>query len=378
MDVAQVSHRYRPSIGGIENYVYRLNESIRENGDTVTTYTSDLSIRNEASPLSAGDDVYYCKTTASVVRNPLSVELYRKVRASEHDVYHLHSPWFLTTLAAARALGDDVPTVMTVHGADIKPTNRLVRGLDAAYRPLAEYVFRQVDHTVALGVTERQYLLDRFDLGPSAVSVVPNGIYPEEYRCSETTVERFRGRHDLDPGVPTVLYVSRLTPEKNPQVLVEAVNDHLPDRELQVLVVGTGEASFRASLRKQADDRFRFLSNLPFESLKAAYNASTVFTLLGTWEGLPTVILEAMATGLPVVATNAGAIPDAVEHGENGRLVSTPPDSGAVAAAIEYYVNRPDERATIAERNRERIDERYHWDDIAESILDIYKAVADE
>jgi glycosyltransferase involved in cell wall biosynthesis len=175
-----------------------------------------------------------------------------------------------------------------------------------------------------------------------------------------------------------VLYVSRLTPEKNPQVLVEAVNDHLPDRELQVLVVGTGEASFRASLRKQADDRFRFLSNLPFESLKAAYNASTVFTLLGTWEGLPTVILEAMATGLPVVATNAGAIPDAVEHGENGRLVSTPPDSGAVAAAIEYYVNRPDERATIAERNRERIDERYHWDDIAESILDIYKAVADE
>ena len=378
MDVAQVTHCYRPSIGGIENYVHRLTESARANGHTVTTYTTDLSTRNDDSPLTTASDVYYCETTASLLRNPLSLELHRRVRSSDHDCYHLHSPWFLSTLSAAHAIPEDAPVVMTVHGANIKATGPLVRGLDLAYRPLAGYVFERVDHTIALGVPERQYLLDRFDLQPSAVSVVPNGIYPETFAVSDATLAQFRERYRLDPDVPTLLYVSRLTPEKNPRRFVDAIVDHLPDRELQALVVGTGKQSVLDDLRNRADDRIQFLSNLPFEELQAAYQAATVFAFLGTWEGLPTVVLEAMAAGTPVVATEVGAIPDAVEQGTNGRLLPGSPEPRRVAESIEHYLDRPDERAAVARRNRERIEQRFHWDDVARSILDIYKTVADE
>jgi glycosyltransferase involved in cell wall biosynthesis len=378
VDVAQVTHKYRPSIGGIENYVYRLNESARANDHTVTTYTTDRSLQNEASPLTAESNVHYCETTASILRNPLSIELHGKLRSSDHDLYHLHSPWFLPTLEAAHAIPNDAPAVMTVHGADIRATGPLVQGLNLAYRPLAGYVFDHVDHTIALGTTERRYLLDRFDLQPSTVSVVPNGIYPEEFDVSDSELAQFRQRHGLDPDVPTILYVSRLTPEKNPDILLDAVVDHLPSRELQVLVVGTGEQSVLDDLRARADDRVRFLSNLSFEALKAAYHTATVFVFLGTWEGLPTVVLEAMAAGAPVVTTDVGAIPDVVEDGTNGRLLPESPDPQRVADAIEHYLDRPAERAAVSRRNRERIEQRYHWDDVACSILDIYKKVADE
>jgi len=378
MNIAQVSHCYRPSIGGIENYVYRLNESARANGHTVTTYTTDLSRHNEDSPLPTESAVHYCETTASILRNPLSIELHRRIRSSDHDLYHVHSPWFLSTLVAAHAVPEDAPVVMTVHGADIRATGPLVRGLDLAYRPLAGYVFDRVDHTIALGTTERQYLLDRFDLQPSAVSVVPNGIYPEEFAVSDGALAQFCKRHRLDPDVPTILYVSRLTPEKNPRTFVDAIADHLPDRELQALVVGTGQQSMLDNLQARADDRIRYLSNLPEEALQAAYHAATVFVFLGTWEGLPTVILEAMAAGASVVTTEVGAIPDVVEEDANGQLLPESPAPRRVADAIEYYLDRPEERSAVARRNRERVEQQYHWNDVAPSILDIYKDVADE
>lgn len=373
MHVGQVSHLYHPSFGGIENYVYRLNNSTRDAGHEATTYTTDLSLTNDASPLDTEENVHYCSTDASVLRNPVSRELHRRLRQQTHDIYHLHNPWFLPTLEAAHAIPDDVPTVMTVHSAQITSNSPLVRGLNVAYKPLAQYVFNQVDHNFVQGATEKQRLLDRFDIRADDISVVPNGIHPDKYDVPEADVATIRERFDLDPDVPTVLFVSRLIPEKHPDVFVEALADHLDDIELQALVVGTGDEAFVTGLKDKADDRIQFLSNLEFAELKASYHASDLFVFLGTWEGLPTVILEAMNARLPIVTTPVGAIADAVTDQENGIIVSSPPDARAVATAIRYYLEQPSVRQTVGERNRELVHTEYQWDGIADSILDTYK-----
>jgi glycosyltransferase involved in cell wall biosynthesis len=375
MDVAQVSHLYRPSIGGIENYVYRLNESARAAGHDVTTYTTDLSLANDASPLSTGEDVHYCETDFDILRNPLSVGLHRRLRRSSHDLYHLHNPWFLPTLEAAHAIPEDASVVQTVHSAQITSNNALVRALNVGYKPLAQYIFDRVDHNFVQGATEKQRLLDRFDIASDDVSVVPNGIHPDAYDVPDADVRAFQEAYDLDPDVPTVLYVSRLIPEKNPDVFVEAVSEHLPDRDLQAVLVGTGEPEFVESVRAMADDRVRFLSNLEFEELKASYHAADLFTFLGTWEGLPTVILEAMNARLPIISTPVGAIPDAVVDGEHGTIVSSPPDARGVATAIRYYLDLPGVRAEVGERNRARVRTEYGWDGVAADILETYGSV---
>lgn len=373
MHVGQVSHLYRPSIGGIENYVTRVNESLQAAGHVSTTFTTDMSLENGHQPADGPGNVHYCRTTGAVLRNPLSIELYRSVRRSDFDVYHLHNPWLLPTLEAAHAVPDDAAVVMTVHSAEIKNNSWTISALNSAYKPFANYIFEAVDHNFVQGETEKHRLLNRFDVGSEDVSVLPNGIRPDDYEVPAESVVDFEADHGLDPDVPTVLYVSRLIPEKNPGVLVDAVEKHLEEQEVQVLVIGDGEPSFVEPLRRRAGNRVQFCPTLPFEELKAAYHAADLFVFLGTWEGLPTVILEAMNAATPIISTPVGAIPDTVTDPDNGRLVESPPKPAAVAAAITEFLEDPELRRAVGERNRKRVRSEYRWSDIAADIIDRYE-----
>jgi glycosyltransferase involved in cell wall biosynthesis len=376
MDVVQVSHLYRPSIGGIENYSYRLTNSLRESGHSVSVITTDASLANDRSPLSTETDVRYCGTTATVLRNPLSIELYRAVRESTADVYHLHSPWYLSTLESVLALPRGTPIVMTIHG--FQPIRGLAaRVLDAAYGPFAQYVLDNVDRTVVLGRSEERRLREEFDVSQADVSVIPNGIRPAEHDVSTTDIERVRDEYRIDPSTPTVLYVSRLVPLKNPRVLVDAVSKRLPDVEMDVLLVGNGEQGYVSDLRSRADDRVRFRSNLPFADLQALYHAADVFVIPSRSEGLSTVVLEAMNARLPIVTTPVGALADVIGHREHGWVLPSPPTARALAQAVRFYVEHPEERRAAGERNRAYVRDAFDWDEVARNIESVYEEILD-
>lgn len=377
MHVVQVNHLHRPSLGGIENYSHRLASSLRDRCHDVSVFTTDASLRNDTSPLAVDPDVTYCRTLAAPFRNPVSLELYRRVKETSADVYHLHSPWFLTSMAATLAIPREAPVVMTVHG--FQPIQGLVgNALETAYKPFARRIFDRVDRVIVLGEPERRRLIDEYGVDPERVVVVPNGIVTADRLVAPAAVDAFRERYDLDPSVPTVLCVSRLVPLKRPDLLVDAVVDHLPDTPVQVVIVGHGESGYADSLRARADDRVRFLSNLSDEELLAAYDAADAFALLSAAEGLPTVVLEAMTAGLPVVATPAGAIADVIADGVNGRLLPADPTVEEVAATLADLLGDPDELAAIGDRNRRAARETFEWEVIVEAILGTYEAAIDE
>lgn len=374
MKVGQVTHLHRPSIGGIENYVHRLNDHLRESGHDVTTYTTDMSLADD-SPYDRDPDAVYCDTTVAPLRNPFSLGLHRAVGRSDEDVYHLHSPYFLTSLEAAHAIPDGRPTVMTVHGTltDKSPTMRVLRRI---YKPFAGYVFDRVDHSFVQGPTERDRLLDRYGLDSDEVTIVPNGIDTQAYDVEDGAVEAFHDTYGIDPSTPTVLYVSRLIPEKNPGVFVDAVTEHLGDREMQAVLIGSGDDGFVAELEDRADDRVVFLENLPFDDVKAAYHAADVFVFLGTWEGLPTVILEAMNGRLPIVSTTVGEVPHYLD-GDNGVLLDSPPSPSAVADAVAGYLDEPERADAVGERNRADVRANHEWRDMAAAMAATYDEVVE-
>lgn len=376
MRVGQVTHLYRPAIGGIENYVHRLNRFLRGNGHDVRTFTTDLSLKNPDSPHEREEDAVYCETNVAPMRNPFSIQLYREVRKRDLDVYHLHSPYFLTSLEAAHALSDREPSVMTVHGT-LTNESPVVRALRAMYKPFSNYVFREVDHVFVQGDSERARIEARYDVDPAAVSVVPNGIDTAEFDVEDAVVDRFESDYGLREGVPTVLFVSRLISEKNPDVFVEAVSDGLADVTLDAVLVGGGEAEYAERVRSMADGRVRFLSNLEFSEVKAAYASADAFVFLGTWEGLPTVLLEAMNAGLPVVTTSVGEIPNYLEDGKSGVFVGSPPDADDVADGIRRFLDDPEEARRVGERNRAYVRENHDWDDVAVLMEEKYAEVAE-
>lgn len=376
MNVIQVAHRYRPAIGGLENYIYRLENSLHLHGHSTDVITTDASLDNEKSPLPR-ESAKYCRTNVNIFRNPVSVELYRRLKRIEGDVYHLHSPWYLTTLEAVHAAPADRPKVMTIHGVLYTESffrERLVnRLLGIAYKPFARYVLDRVDRIIVLGESERVRLQQYFDVPSRKISVIPNGIHPDECDVSRSAVDEFHREYGVDPATPTILFVGRLVPLKRAHVLVDVVSNHFPDTELDVIIIGTGDEEYVSKLRSKADSRVRILSNLSYEKVLAAHHSSDIFVLLSTIEGLPTVVLEAMNARLPIVATDVGAVPDVVEHRTNGRILDASLDEAALAEAIQFYVENDREREKVGRRNRKRVRKHFDWSDVAEDIESLYR-----
>lgn len=373
MKIGQITHLYRPSIGGIENYVKRLNNYLMDNGHEVTTITTDMSLARNDQEGSQYDAVKYCKTLVAPLRNPFSLELWYEVRELEVDICHFHSPYFLTTLSAANALPVDIPAVMTVHGT-IHNKDYQTRMLNKLYYPLAKYIFRRVSYNFVQGENAYDRLTKNYGISEKNVSVLPNGVVSSNYTIPEEELANFRDDVGLTDDRPTVLYVSRLVPEKNPDTFINAISRDLKNADLQAIVVGSGEEEYMRSLRKIADDRIHFLSNLTDTELYSCYNISDIFVFLGTWEGIPTVIIEAMMTGNVVISTSVGEISNYLSE-ETGTIIRSPPEVSEVGTAIRSYLENMEYCKRIGKTNQKYAEKTFEWKDIANEIENTYETV---
>lgn len=373
MKIVQVPHLYRPHLGGIENYVYRLKKSLESRGHEVEVFTSDIGVE-EGSEVE--EDTYYCDTFVAPFRNPVCFDLLDKVRESEADIYHIHSPWFITSYFTTLALPSEKSKVMTVHSARLQGYDMKTRILSKVYRPFANYVLEEMDKLIALSSDEKSDLVELFSTPEDKVKVIPNGIIPGDFSVEEGSKEGFVGKFGLSEDSFKILYISRMVSEKNQKSLVEAVVNHLEGKNVELILIGGGEDEYVEELEELSDDRVHILGRLDFEDLVSAYHASDLFVFLGTWEGLPTVIMEAMVCGLPLITTPAGGIPDLIEDGENGFYVPLPVPSDELAGKIKRFLEMDiSELEGFGERNENKIRNSYNWENIADRILETYEEV---
>jgi glycosyltransferase involved in cell wall biosynthesis len=171
----------------------------------------------------------------------------------------------------------------------------------------------------------------------------------------------------LDPGGP-VLCVARLVPKKGVDVLIEAVAMLAPEiPRLRVELIGNGrlqEELMRLVRRRRIEGRVRWLGGRPWEDVEAALERCSMFVLPcrvaadGDRDGMPTVLVEAMARGLPVISTEVAGIPEVVRHGDTGLLVA-PDDPPALAAAIRKLGEDPTLAEKLGRRGRALVSTRF-------------------
>ena len=254
--------------------------------------------------------------------------------ARRADLVHAH--WLLTA-TVARFAGK--PFVVTLHGSgsagrfsDVELARRRPRLVRALLRRAGGVIC--VSETVAAAVRAA---------GVDAV-VIPNGV-----RIPETVAE------PAQP--PEVLYVGRLSPEKNLDTLVEAVGD------LNLVVAGDGP------LRDLVPHA---LGAVPHDEVERLLERATVLVAPCEREGFGLAAAEAMAFGRPVVAAAGGALLELVADGETGLLVP-PRDAPALRAAVERLLGDPELRARLGAAARERARERYGWESVIARTLAVYR-----
>jgi len=178
----------------------------------------------------------------------------------------------------------------------------------------------------------------------------------------------------LDPDDLAVLALGRLSPEKGQDVLLEAFSRLPADEHRHLLLAGDG--ALRPVLERRAaalGERVRLLGwrDDPWALLGAA----DVFVLPSRREGLPIALLEALAVGLPVVATHVGAVGEVLAGGACGHLVE-PDDAAALAAALAEVLGDGKVRARLGEAGRTRVDAAYDVAGQTRALEALYRAVA--
>ncbi|HWP35157.1 MAG TPA: glycosyltransferase [Thermodesulfobacteriota bacterium] len=250
----------------------------------------------------------------------------RLVRRAGVELVHAHEFTMNTYGTLLGRLGR-LPVIATVHGKAYY-ADRTRRRL--AYR----FVGRAASQVVAVSHDVRRFLLEEVGLAPEAVVTIHNGVAPPP-PVSPAAAAALRHQLGLPAGTPVVGTVGTLLPVKGHADLLEAVARLAPAvPDLTALICGRPLVLEPLAARAAAlgiADRVRFLGYR--DDVPALLAVMDVFVLPSLSEGLSLALLEAMAAGLPVVATAVGGNPEVVRDGESGFLVP-PRDPGALAERI--------------------------------------------
>jgi glycosyltransferase involved in cell wall biosynthesis len=235
-------------------------------------------------------------------------------------------------------------------------------GLIALQRIAYGFAHRVVANSTA--VADR---LRREGLTPRKISIVPNGVELAAYQL-----------HAGSPRLRRIVTVANLRAEKAHETLITAAARLLSIRpEAEFWIVGGGarlqELTALAD-RLGIGGRVRFLGHR--DDVPALLSESDIFVLTSRSEGFPNSVIEAMAAGLPVVATGVGGVVELIEHERNGLLVA-PGDSDAVAEALLGLMERPERAAALGRAARLTVEGRFTFDLMVRRFEEIYLDLLD-
>ncbi|WP_246012352.1 glycogen synthase [Myceligenerans xiligouense] len=321
------------------------------------------------------------------------------------DVVHSHT-WYANLAGHLAGLLHDVPHVVTAHSLEpLRPWKAEQLGGGYALSSWAERTaYLGASAIIAVSAGMRDDILRCYpELDPGRVHVVHNGIDLGGWRrpsgdAALAEADRTVRRLGIDPDRPSVVFVGRITRQKGLPYLLRAAAE-LPASVQLVLCAGAPDtpelmAEVRDLVSGLREARGRdggvvwIEQMLPREELVAVLAAGTAFVCPSVYEPLGIVNLEAMAVGLPVVATATGGIPEVVDDGVTGALVpidqaddgtGTPLDPDRFVADLGEALNRmvadPARAAAMGAAGRRRAEEHFSWAAIADRTMEVYRRV---
>lgn len=312
------------------------------------------------------------------------------VRHHQPDVIHAH--WVLPNgpPAAWVARRSGVPLVVSLHGSDAFMAER-----SWAFGKTASWAFRQARAVTACSgdLMERAH---RLGANPARGNVIPYGVDPVQF-APASPEERGKARRDFElPGHGfLVAAVGRLVAKKGFRHLLDAVallqdgdseTGRVPAAPIRLAVAGGGdlEASLKSHARTLGvDGRVRWLGPQNRAGVAGLLRAAdalavpSVHDAAGNVDGLPNVVLEGMASGLPVVASRIAGIPEVIGDGRNGILVPEK-DPEALAVALGQLAQDPVLARRLGDGARQAVEERLNWDSVTGHYAAILRRVVEE
>jgi len=347
MRILQVSPKYSPFIGGVEEHVRNISEQLAKEHQ-VTVFATDDSGELPKEEEVNGVLVRRFKCFAPHNAYYLSFEMWNELKKSEFDIVHGHSyhtlPLYLSRYAKRARY------VVTPHYERYGGT-RFRTFLLKLYKPFGRRVFEDADAIIAVSEYERGLLLEDFGGISDKISLIPNGVSLNEFASLQGVAKKEK----------TILYAGRLEEYKGVQYLVGAMPLLKGDFSLEII----GRGGYQAKLVELVDklglrDRVSFHQGLSRQELVQKLAEAGVFVLLSRYECFSIVVAEALAAGTPCIVANTSALKEWAD--------------GRNCFGIDYPIDIRKLADLICEVSGRRVSAvgLWGWDDVVSKLYTVY------
>jgi len=294
-----------------------------------------------------------------------ALRLNKLVRTHNYDIVHSHTS-HAHSLAFIASIGCRCRRLVTRRVDFTIFRNRFLPLNTIKYRYMADHYIAISNKIKAVMVTD--------GIAADRIAVVHSGI--DLQRFAGVSGEKLVPEFNLKPGEPVVINVAHLTGHKGQQYLVRAI-PHVLDRIPAARFFIIGEGRLMAELQALADSLGinRALTLTGFRrDVGAFYQIADLFVMSSVQEGLGTAVLDALALGTPVVAADAGGLPEIIKDGETGRLVPAA-DPLALADGIVSMLIHNEEARRMAARGRAAVRKQFSMDAMVDNNLAVYHRI---
>ncbi|MDD4859787.1 MAG: glycosyltransferase family 4 protein [Dehalococcoidales bacterium] len=303
-------------------------------------------------------------SVARIVISPWVAKRVTAILEREHfDIIHLHEP-FMPFLCTTVLRLSKTPAVGTFHASGGKPWYNICT-------PAGKFFLKKWSHRLdvrlAVSPPALNYIRKYF---PGDYAIVPNGIDTRHFRPDVAPLEEF------NDGKQNILFVGRLEKRKGVDYLLDAYRIIKPDfPDARLIIVGPGvrlRNKYEKRVAQNGLEDVVFRGYVPFADLPRYYKSATVVCAPATgWESFGIVLLEAMAVGKPLVASDIEGYATVVNNGEDGLLVP-PRNAAKLAEALRRVLTDEALRQKLAVNGREKA-LRYDWNNITHQLVEFYQ-----
>ena len=384
--VLMLSWEYPPKIvGGLARVVHALSHELAALGCEVHVVTSDhpetaqyeldgaVHVHRVKNQTDWTPDFMFWvhRLNFGLLQTALELQL-----AGSFDIIHAHD-WLVSDAAWVMKTSFDLPLVCTIHATEQGRSQGLHNDTQRYINQIEWRLIFESREVIVNSAPMVRDLREQLNVPEGKVNVIPNGIYADRLLSTDSKLA-VRSKHGLADG-PVILFVGRLVYEKGVQVLLRsapAVLHRFPNATFII----AGEGGYRPDLQHLAGmlnvhERVRFFGKANDADLRELYRIADVAVVPSLYEPFGIVVLEAMATRVPVVCSNSGGLNDIVTHMQNG-IKTDAGDEGQLAAAIQMVLADFELADRLRRAALDHVTSNYSWRAIASRTLALYEKVS--
>ena len=346
MKIIQVCPLYFPSIGGVEEHVRNLSESLAKKHEVTVFTTDNLGLPGEEEV----NGVFVRRFRSFSPNNAyhISLDMRKEIRKSRFDIVHGHDYHALPLFFSRYGNGKKFIVTPHYHRYGVTTFHNLLIRL---YRPFGKKIFQDADSVITCSNYEKDLVIEDFQIEGNKIAVIPNGVHLKD----------FRGLEKKEREHQTILCVARLEEFKGVQYAIEALP--LLEESIRLEIVGKGP--YKASLVGLAKKlgvahRIDFYQDLRGRELINRYVNADLFMLLSRYESFGITVTEALASKTPCIVANTSALKEWVDN-KNCFSVDYPIMSGKLASLITDIMGRKVEDVNLLD-----------WDEVTKQIEMVY------